>query len=369
MVYCMKCGAKLPEDAYFCPKCGVRTLKGEAEGISIPPYERRTWRALRGSKRYKVKDEKSFSGKIGTKRVFFQVDNFNGPVVVSSWDNPEYHIDLKIVSQGYTEEEARENLKELKIDLLDEVGEDVTRLVLQYDYPQTEDVSYSIDVDVKLPNTVEVDLDVRSSNGTISLTDLKGDDMKARTSNGRIILKDLSARNLNGQTSNGNIQCRVEARDTQLHTSNGTISVSKLKGEYLEARTSNGSIVLGDISVKKITARTSNGRIEGEVDSEDAQLSTSNGGIELTIPGISSGDYNLHTSKGSIALDLSSMPDVGYDLNLRTNRGRVRIDLPDLEYRWTNRAHVRAKTRNYEDKNIKISIEAHTSTAGIRVKS
>lgn len=344
-------------------------MKGEEEGISIPPYERRTWRAFRGSKKYKVKDEKSFSGKIGTSSVFFQVNNFNGPVKVSSWDKPEYNIDLKIESRGYTEEEAVENLKELKIDLLDEVVDDVTKLVLQYNYPRIEDVSYSIDVDVKLPNTVEADLDVRSSNGSISLTDLKGDTIKARTSNGRIILEDLSAKSLNGRTSNGNIQCTVEAMDTQLHTSNGTISVSKLKGESLEARTSNGRIVLGDISVKKITARTSNGRIEGEVDSEDAQLSTSNGGIELTIPSISSGDYNLRTSKGPIEIDLSSKPEVGYDLNLRTSRSRVRIDLPDLEYRWTNRAHVRAKTRNYEDKNIKISIEAHTSTAGIRVRS
>lgn len=32
MVFCHKCGAELPEDAYFCPKCGVRTRKGvEAE--------------------------------------------------------------------------------------------------------------------------------------------------------------------------------------------------------------------------------------------------------------------------------------------------------------------------------------------------
>ena len=34
MVFCSKCGEELPEEAYFCPKCGVRTKKGEEAGIS-----------------------------------------------------------------------------------------------------------------------------------------------------------------------------------------------------------------------------------------------------------------------------------------------------------------------------------------------
>jgi len=34
MVFCHKCGVELPDNVYFCPKCGVRTIKGEEEGIS-----------------------------------------------------------------------------------------------------------------------------------------------------------------------------------------------------------------------------------------------------------------------------------------------------------------------------------------------
>ncbi|MFQ6068210.1 MAG: zinc-ribbon domain-containing protein [Candidatus Bathyarchaeia archaeon] len=36
MVFCSNCGVELPENAYFCPKCGVRTKKGVAAGISTP---------------------------------------------------------------------------------------------------------------------------------------------------------------------------------------------------------------------------------------------------------------------------------------------------------------------------------------------
>ena len=29
--YCVNCGEKIAEDAYFCPKCGTKTEKGRAE--------------------------------------------------------------------------------------------------------------------------------------------------------------------------------------------------------------------------------------------------------------------------------------------------------------------------------------------------
>ena len=39
MVFCSKCGEELPENAYFCPKCGVRTRRGVEAGISTPWME------------------------------------------------------------------------------------------------------------------------------------------------------------------------------------------------------------------------------------------------------------------------------------------------------------------------------------------
>jgi uncharacterized membrane protein YvbJ len=34
MIFCSKCGEKLSEDAYFCPKCGTRTKKGAEAGVT-----------------------------------------------------------------------------------------------------------------------------------------------------------------------------------------------------------------------------------------------------------------------------------------------------------------------------------------------
>jgi len=38
LVFCSSCGEKLPDDANFCSKCGVRTKKGVDAGV-YPPLE------------------------------------------------------------------------------------------------------------------------------------------------------------------------------------------------------------------------------------------------------------------------------------------------------------------------------------------
>ena len=39
MEYCSKCGETIPEDAYFCPKCGAKTRKGLTVGVSDSSQE------------------------------------------------------------------------------------------------------------------------------------------------------------------------------------------------------------------------------------------------------------------------------------------------------------------------------------------
>ena len=41
MVFCTNCGEELPDNAYFCIKCGVRTRRGKEENVPLP---REDWR-------------------------------------------------------------------------------------------------------------------------------------------------------------------------------------------------------------------------------------------------------------------------------------------------------------------------------------
>jgi uncharacterized membrane protein YvbJ len=39
MAHCSNCGEKLPDDAFFCPKCGTKTVKGAETNVPGPTDE------------------------------------------------------------------------------------------------------------------------------------------------------------------------------------------------------------------------------------------------------------------------------------------------------------------------------------------
>jgi ribosomal protein L40E len=41
LVYCSNCGTQIADDAYFCPKCGTKTVKGKAAKAVYPADELR----------------------------------------------------------------------------------------------------------------------------------------------------------------------------------------------------------------------------------------------------------------------------------------------------------------------------------------
>ena len=41
MVFCSNCGEKLPKDAFFCPKCGIKTALGTEANAPTPSDELR----------------------------------------------------------------------------------------------------------------------------------------------------------------------------------------------------------------------------------------------------------------------------------------------------------------------------------------
>jgi DUF4097 and DUF4098 domain-containing protein YvlB len=350
MVFCSKCGEEIPEDALFCHKCGSMTEKGEEADASYPRLGRYRWGYYDGPSRYTAEEEKRFSGPVTADKVFFGVENINGPVKVSTWDKAEYSVELLIKAGGYTQDEAEENLGDFRVEFEEQVVQGQQRLSLKFDRPEDRRW-YSVDIDVTLPKDAETDLDVYSRNGAISLANLKGSEMEATTKNGRITLNDVSAKKL---------VCK---------TSNGKMVMEKVTSEIIDFRTSNGQVIIDRVTADKITGRSSNGQIEGEIESKDATLSSSNGKIYLALPCKVSGEYKLRTSNGRIELDVSDSPDVGYDLDLGTSMNRIDVDLPDLKYERYRRTHLVAKTQGFEEKDVKIAIEADTSMGRIKVRS
>ena len=355
MIYCIKCGKELPDDAYFCSACGERTSRAEEEGVparndlttlegSIETMVNQAVRTIEetvrsateearagswGDNRYQVEEERTLTGSVEAERLLLEVESRNGKINVGTWDKPEYKIALLIRAWGYTQKEAEENLKALIVNFSEAEVEGLKKMSLGFEHPAKR-VSYSVRVDATLPRGVETALNLRTSNGSINLAELEGGDLNLHTSNGKITMEHVSAARLDGKTSNG-------------------------------------KIILDGVSAPNVNMRTSNGRIEGELRSKEAYLKTSNGKIRLSLPCDEGGNYELLTSHGTIDLGVSDDPDNGYDMDLTTSMGRITVDLPGLEYLRSKRHHVAARTMGFDGKARKIGVVAKTTMGKVKV--
>ncbi|MFB0543820.1 MAG: DUF4097 domain-containing protein [Candidatus Bathyarchaeia archaeon] len=258
---------------------------------------------------YRAEGTRTFEGDVAADIVYFEVENRNGAIRVSTWDKSEYNVELTIRARGITESEAEKTIEGLDIDLVEQVSQGQLRLILNYGIPSQTWRRLSIEVTVVLPADAEINLDLESSNGGIYLSEIVGD----------------------------------------------TVGI----------QTSNGALDLDKVYANSIVGSTSNGRIDGEIEAKNTSLTTSNGKIELTLPCNVSGEYDLSTSNGDIELTVSPSQQVGYDLDLSTSNGNINLNLSDLEYSLNEKTSKEARTMDFASRAVQITIEADTSNGNI----
>lgn len=124
---------------------------------------------------------------------------------------------------------------------------------------------------------------------------------------------------------NASVDLKVYAPKEMLiegESSNGSIAVTQM-GKVGRIHTSNGDITLTD-SMGKADIDTSNGRISVANFAGEIRAKTSNGSIEAG--GEMKGDWNFHTSNGTIRINLPSASSIAYDL--RTSNGSIDVPNP-----------------------------------------
>jgi Putative adhesin len=138
----------------------------------------------------------------------------------------------------------------------------------------------SISFKIWVPEKTTTNL--RTSGGSISLSKLSGSQDFA-TSGGSLDLKELGGK-INGQTSGGSMNIGNSNGNIDLSTSGGSITAKNCKGK-LKLDTSGGSINLTDLS-GTVWASTSGGSINADISTlgESLELHTSGGSINATVP-------------------------------------------------------------------------------------
>ncbi len=162
----------------------------------------------------------------------------------------------------------------------------------------------------------------KSSGGGLDLKKLGGDTV-ADTSAGGIHLGECSGR-LDARTSGGGIEADVLAGPSKLHTSAGSIRVRSAQAPA-DLDTSGGGITV-DEARDAIRADTSAGSIRVNFTAqprEDCRLTSSAGGIDITLAPTLGFDLDAHTSAGSVHSEIPVTAVISGQTQRDTLKGKI----------------------------------------------
>ena len=207
--------------------------------------------------------------------------NINGEIKAEAGEGDTVQVIADRTGKATSEAAAREVLA--KTEMREEVGE--TRVRIEARPPRAGRVGHEFKWTVKVPKGVAVDL--RTTNGGVTLVGLAGD-VRARSTNGGIKGTQIAAANVDASVTNGGVQIELLNAPTgsiDLESVNGGVSLA-LPAESkanVSARCVNGGISVIELGIEVIGEKSQR-RLEGKLNGGGAQvtLETVNGGVRIS---------------------------------------------------------------------------------------
>jgi DUF4097 and DUF4098 domain-containing protein YvlB len=228
------------------------------------------------------------------------LDNFNGSVEITGWDQNT----VDISGTKYAESESLLHAMQI------EASSSGNAVRVKTSRPDPHHGNMGAKYVIRVPRQTSLE-DISSSNGSIRVDDIDGNAHLA-TSNGSVHLGKIHG-NVDAHSSNGSIEVQDVQGDVNFTTSNGSVHADNVSGAF-EAVTSNGGI---------------RARLHDTASGRAIRLSTSNGDIDLEMGALHQNDVIASTSNGPITVRMPST--AGASLHASTNsNGSVRSDFDVL---------------------------------------
>ncbi len=164
-----------------------------------------------------------------------------------------------------------------------------------------------------------IDLDIRSSSGSVDIQGMSSEHLSAGSSSGSVSLSDIRSE-LDAHSSSGAINIKEVQGNIRAESSSGDIDISDVEGD-LTASVSSGKVRLsgirGDVEVS-----ASSGSVEMDSTKGSISIQTSSGDIEGDDVWVS-GDSTFHSSSGGVDIDFAN-PLSAFSFRLSSSSGRLR---------------------------------------------
>jgi hypothetical protein len=192
---------------------------------------------------------------------------------------------------------------------------------------------HRLNITIRMPR--DADLQLTTTNGDVNVSSLNGQ-VAIHTQNGKIDAQHLLG-SVDIGSSNGAITLDTLQGTMTVHTTNGPITASRLDGKC-EVSTTNGLVrVEGRFESLDITS--TNGGVftraePGSRMASDWRIETTNGGVYMSVPKDLAANLDVNTNNGSIKLDLPVT--VQGDAGGNSVRGTLNGGGPEMSLRTTN---------------------------------
>jgi hypothetical protein len=208
--------------------------------------------------------------------------NVHGRITALASDGDSVEVKAERTVKAASDETARELLS--KIEMREEASE--ARVRIEVRPPSMRHSGQEIKWTIKVPKGVSVDL--RTVNGGVEMTGLRGD-IRARSTNGGIKGHGIVAANVDASVTNGGVEIELawapSAGSFELESVNGGVALtlpSESKAD-VTARCVNGGITVDGLSLEPV-GEQSRRKVEGKLNGGGARvtLETTNGGVRIS---------------------------------------------------------------------------------------
>ncbi len=270
------------------------------------------------------------------------IDNINGNVNVSSWDND--YVDVYALKKT---RRGRDELDRMTIEVHNKDVLEITTVADEYDPDEysfferffkgfrKRNPKVTVEYTVKIPRTSNLGI-AETTNGNVNITGTSGETL-AKTTNGRVFVDDVKGY-INAVSTNGSIKVIDVEGSADAKTTNGKVYIENVSGVTSAKSTNSGIEIKGTSEIN--SARTTNGNIKiflTEDSSGDMDISTTNGSITLRVPLNFNGDVDLKTTNGSIKAEnftitlgklsknhlIGTIGNGGRFINIKTTNGSI----------------------------------------------
>jgi len=153
--------------------------------------------------------------------------------------------------------------------------------------------------------------------------------------------------------------------DLECKSVSGRYSVRNLRLGKADLETVNGDFELSNVEGDHLSISTVDGAISGTLAFGSANVSTLNGRMDLEL-GARTGAYRFKATNGNLVVVLPQAEEIGYSLKASTVNGAVRLEAPALDYMVDRSNKKEARSTGFEQKLVKITVEATTINGDVR---